>query len=277
MDATTTNEISGQVLALATTWGLQVVAGIVLLVIGRVVAGALRGSLRRTLERRGADPALVPFVSGMVYYGVLAAVVIAVLGLFGIQTASLIAVLGAAGLAVGLALQGTLSHFAAGVMVLVFRPFRPGDWIEGGGTAGSVQEIGLFSTVLHTADNVRVIVPNAALWGDVIKNYSSNATRRNDLVIGISYDDDIARATEVIRSVLAAEERVLAEPAPVVAVGNLGDSSVDLLVRPWCAASDYWALRWDLTRRLKEQLEAAGCSIPYPQRDVHLDAPAASA
>jgi len=215
--------------------------------------------------------------------------VIAVLNLFGIQTASAIAVLGAAGLAVGLALQGTLSNFASGVMLLIglalqgtlsnfasgvmlliFRPFKIGDYVEVAGTAGSVQEIGVFSTILNTPDNVRIIVPNSGIYGDTVKNYSANETRRNDLVMGISYDDDIAVAIETIERVLASDDRILEDPAPLVAVAELADSSVNIVVRPWCARSDYWLLRCDLTRRLKEELEAAGCSIPYPQRDVHL-------
>jgi small conductance mechanosensitive channel len=197
-------------------------------------------------------------------------VVIAVLSLFGIETTSLIAVLGAAGLAVGLALQGTLSNFASGVMLLLFRPFKVGDYVEIAGEGGSVQEIGIFSTQLHTPDNVKIAIPNSAVYGQTIKNYSANDTRRNDLVIGISYDDDIARAVETIQRILAADSRVLEDPEPVVAVADLADSSVNLVVRPWCAGSDYWPLRFDLTRQIKEELEAAGCSIPYPQRDVHL-------
>jgi small conductance mechanosensitive channel len=155
-------------------------------------------------------------------------------------------------------------------MLLIFRPFRIGDFVEVAGTTGSVQEIGIFSSVLHTPDNVKITVPNSSIYGDTVKNYSANDTRRNDLTIGISYDDDIARAIDVIRKVLSGDSRVLDDPEPVVAVGELGDSSVNLLVRPWCAGGDYWPLRFDLTRRLKEDLEAAGCSIPYPQRDVHL-------
>jgi small conductance mechanosensitive channel len=197
-------------------------------------------------------------------------VVIAVLGLFGIETTSLIAVLGAAGLAVGLALQGTLSNFSAGVMLLVFRPFKVGDYVEVAGAAGSVQEVGIFSTVLHTPDNVKITIPNSSVYGDTIKNYSANDTRRNDLVIGISYGDDIARAIETIRQVLVSDSRVLADPEAVVAVVELADSSVNLVVRPWCAGGDYWPLRFDLTRKIKEELEAAGCSIPFPQRDLHL-------
>ena len=216
------------------------------------------------------DESLVPFLSSMVYYLALAVLLIAVLNLFGIQTASAIAVLGAAGLAVGLALQGTLSNFASGVMLLIFRPFKIGDYVEVAGTAGSVQEIGVFSTVLNTPDNVKDHRPQLGVYGDTVKNYSANETRRNDLVMGISYDDDISVAIDTINRVLGGDDRILADPEPVVAVAELGDSSVNIVVRPWCAGSDYWPLRCDLTRRLKEELEAAGCSIPYPQRDVHL-------
>lgn len=262
--------ITESLAGLLSTWGLQVVGAIAVLIIGRMVCGALRRGTRKALERSNVDAALVPFVSNMVYYFALAVVLIAVLNLFGIQTASVIAVLGAAGLAVGLAMQGTLSNFAAGVMLLVFRPFKLGDFVEVAGTAGSVQEIGIFTTVLHTGDNRKIIIPNSGVYGDTITNYSANETRRIDLVIGIGYDDDIGRAMETIGGVLSADSRVLKEPEPQIAVSELGDSSVNLVVRPWCASSDYWGLRFELTRRLKEQLEAAGCSIPFPQHDVHL-------
>jgi len=265
--------ISESVVELVSTWGLKVVGAIAVLIVGRMICGALRRGTRRALERGNVDAALVPFASSLVYYFALAVVLIAVLNLFGIQTASVIAILGAAGLAVGLAMQGTLSNFAAGVMLLVFRPFKLGDFVEVAGTAGSVQEIGIFSTVLHTGDNRKVIVPNSSVYGDTITNYSANETRRIDLVIGIGYDDDIGRALETIRRVLSTDARVLGEPEPQVAVSELGDSSVNLVVRPWCASSDYWAVRFDLTRAIKEQLEAAGCSIPFPQTDVHLHQP----
>ena len=258
------------IVTVISTWGLQVIGALAVLIVGRVIAGSLRRLTRRSLERAELDPVLVPFFANGVYYLTLAAVVIAVLSLFGIETTSLIAVLGAAGLAVGLALQGTLSNFASGVMLLIFRPFKVGDYVEVAGTAGSVQEVGIFSSVLHTPDNVKITIPNSAVYGQMIKNYSANDTRRNDLVIGISYGDDIARAIEMIRQILAADSRVLDDPEPVVAVADLADSSVNLVVRPWCAGSDYWPLRFDLTRKIKEELEAAGCSIPYPQRDVHL-------
>ena len=264
-----------QIVELMSSWGLQVIGAIAVLIVGRWAAGFIRKNVQRALERARTDASLVLFVSSLVYYLVLTVVVIAVLNLFGIETTSLIAVLGAAGLAVGLALQGTLSNFAAGVMLLIFRPFRIGDFVDTAGIAGTVQEIGIFVTILNTPDNVKMIVPNSEIGSGIIKNFSANDQRRNDLVIGISYDDDIGVAVRTIEKVLKSEGRVRSEPEAVVVVGELGDSSVNLLVRPWCDASDYWPLRWDLTRKLKEELEKAGCSIPYPQRDVHLPASAA--
>jgi len=256
--------------AVLSTWGLRVVGAVAVLVIGWIAAKTIRGSVRKALRKSKLDETLVPFISSLVYYLVLTFVILAVLRLFGLETTSLIAVLGAAGLAVGLALQGTLSNFAAGVMLLIFRPFKIGDFIEAGGTAGAVQEIAIFSTTLHSPDNVRIVVPNSAIYGAVVKNYTANDTRRNDLVIGIDYSDDIGKAIDTIGKVLDADPRVLRDPAPVVAVSELGDSSVNLVVRPWCGKDDYWALRFDLTRKIKEELEAAGCSIPFPQTDVHL-------
>jgi len=243
---------------------------IIVLLIGRWVARKIRVLVQKGLGKAKTDATLIPFFSTMAYYLVLTFVVLAVLQLFGIPATSAVAVLGAAGLAVGLALQGSLSNFAAGVMLLIFRPFKVGDFIDAGGTTGSVKEISLFSTILNTPDNVRVIVPNSSVYGQTIKNFAANDTRRNDLVIGISYEDDIGKAISVIQGVLGADARVLKEPEPVIAVSELGDSSVNLVVRPWCKKEDYWALRFDLTRSIKEKLEENGCSIPFPQRDVHL-------
>jgi small conductance mechanosensitive channel len=222
------------------------------------------------MESRRVDPSLVPFVSNLVYFVLLAAVLIAVLGLFGIETTSLVAILGTAGLAIGLALQGTLANFSSGVMLLLFRPFHVGDYIDAAGVAGTVTEIGVFSTTMNTPDNVKIIVPNSGIFGATIKNFSANDTRRNDIVLGISYDDDISNAIAVVNAVLSKDSRVLSDPEPVVAVSELADSSVNLVVRPWCRKEDYWGLRYDLTRKLKEELEQGGCSIPYPQHDVHL-------
>lgn len=253
-----------------TTWGLKVILALVLLLAGRIVAGWVRGLLRKGLERGAVDRTLVPFLASLGYYTVMAVVVVAVLGIVGVETASLIAVLGAAGLAIGLALQGTLSNLAAGVMLLAFRPFGVGDYVEAGGVAGSVQAIGLFTTIMNTPDNVRITVPNSTVWGGTVKNFSVNENRRIDLVMGIDYGNDIGVAIRAIHDVVARDDRVLAEPALQVAVSELADSSVNIVVRPWCRGADYWAVRFDLTRALKEGLEEAGCSIPFPQRDVHI-------
>lgn len=270
MNGIDVNALLGTLASAVSTWGLKVIGALLLFIVGRIVAGWGRRTVRALLSRSETDPTLIPFVSSIVYYVLLAFVVIAVLGMVGIHTASLVAVLGAAGLAVGLALQGTLANFASGVLLLVFRPFKVGDFIETAGVAGSVQGIQIFTTSLNTPDNVAIIVPNSAVWGQIIKNYAANDTRRIDLTVGIAYDDHIGTAMNTINRVLADDERVLADPAPTVAVAELGDSSVNIVVRPWCNKDDYWALRFDLTRGLKEALEQAGCSIPFPQRDVHI-------
>ncbi len=262
--------LTANVVNVISAWGLKVLGAIVLLVVGRMFAGWTRRLVRQALKRANVDETLIPFIAGVTYYFIVAAVLVAVLGLVGIQTASLLAVFGAAGLAVGLALQGTLSNVAAGVMLLVFRPFEVGNYIEAGGTAGAVEAIGLFVTTLNTPDNVKILVPNSSVYGQTIKNYAANDTRRNDMVVGVSYDDNLATAVDTIRRVLAADSRVLADPEPVVAVAELADSSVNIVVRPWCKKEDYWNLRFDMMRQMKEQLEADGCTIPFPQRDVHL-------
>lgn len=251
-------------------FGLSVAGAVVVFLLGRWVATKIRTALRTNLGMTGLDPTLAPFVSGLAYWGLMVFVVLAVLNLFGVQTASAIAVVGAAGLAVGLALQGTLANFASGVMLLTFRPFNAGHWVEVAGASGTVQEIGLFSTTLHSGDNVRVTVPNSQVFGQTIKNFSANLTRRIDLVVGVSYDDDLKVAQAVLERVIAEEERIHADPPPLVAVDELGDSSVNFVVRPWCDSADYWAVRRKLVQSFKEELEAAGCSIPYPQRDIWL-------
>jgi small conductance mechanosensitive channel len=255
---------------LLTKWGFKVVGAIALLIIGRMVAGLLRRVTRKAMKKADVDATLIPFLSSLVYYLALAVVAIAVLGLFGIQTTSLVAILGAAGLAVGLALQGTLSHFASGIMLLIFRPFRVGDVVEVGGTTGKVQEIGIFTTTLTSPDNIKITVPNSQVYGSTIKNMNGYDTRRVDMVMGVSYDDDLGVAMETMSRIVREDSRVLADPEPQIAVAELADSSVNFVVRPWCRAEDYWNVKFDLTRRLKEELEAVGCSIPYPQRDVHL-------
>ena len=259
-------DVTQKIWSLIGQHGPSVVYAIVILFVGLTACKVIRGTVRKGLTRAGVDATLVPFVSKLVYYLGLTFVMVFVLARFGIETTSIIAVLGGAALAVGLALQGTLSNFAAGVMLLIFRPFQIDDVVDAGGTMGKVIEIGIFSTTLHSPDNVKIIVPNSSIYGAIIKNFSANQTRRNDMVMSIDYGDDIGKAIEVINRVLAADERVLKDPEPTVAVSELADSSVNIVVRPWCNAGDYWPLRFDLNRTL----EAAGCSIPFPQTDVHL-------
>jgi len=262
--------VAQQLSGVLSTYGLKVIGAIVVLIIGRAIAGWLRRLTVRSLKRGDVDASLIPFIAGLVYALAMVFVLVAVLGLFGIPTASAVAVLGAAGLAVGLALQGTLSNFAAGVMLLIFRPFRVGDLVEVAGTLGVVKQIGIFATQLDTLDHVRVILSNTTVYADKISNFTANDIRRVDLTVGVGYDDDLETAKRVINDVLSAHDKVLADPAAQVEVVEMGDSSVNLVVRPWCATDDYWRVYFDVTQTCKEQLEAAGCSIPFPQRDVHL-------
>ncbi len=264
-------QVIPQIVALATEYGLQVLGAIVILLVGWWLAGvAQRGTVRGLGRLKQIDETLTRFFASLARYTVLIFTALAVLNQFGVQTASLIAVLGAAGLAVGLALQGTLSNLAAGVMLLIFRPFRVGDYVEVGTVAGTVEELSLFVTRLNTPDNIHIIVPNNDIWGSPIKNYSHNATRRVEVSVGIGYEQDIGRAIDAVRALLAGEPRVLDEPEPFVAVTELADSSVNLVIRAWCRAGDYWPLYCDLLRAIKDRFDAQGISIPYPQQVVHM-------
>ncbi len=270
MDTSALPRILDATLPLVTTYGLRILGAVLILLAGRIGAGLVSRLVRTALVRAKSDPALVGFVNSLVYYGVLTFAVVAALSSFGIQTASFVAVLGAAGLAVGLALQGSLSNFAAGVLILVFRPFRIGDLVEVSGHKGTVQEIGIFTTTLHSLDNQKIIVPNADIMGTTIVNVNANPVRRVDLTAGIAYHDDIGRAKEVLEGLLANHPKVLDDPAPTVEVAELGDSSVNFVVRPWVKTEDYWDVYFQLTRSIKEAFDRAGISIPFPQRDVHL-------
>ena len=259
-----------QATGVVVTWAPQIVGALAVLFFGWIFASWAKRVTRKALNKAQVDEILVPFIAGLVHVGLIVAVGITAITTLGVPAASFVAVIGAAGLAVALAFQGTFSNFAAGVMLLTFRPFDVGDFVEVGGTSGSVKEVGIFTCLLTTPDNVQIRVPNSSIFGQTIKNFSASDTRRIDLVIGVGYDDDLGVAVRTCQDVLAADSRVLADPESVVAVSELGDSSVNMVVRPWVNAEDYWVARWDLTRALKENLEAAGCSIPYPQRDIHM-------
>jgi small conductance mechanosensitive channel len=251
-------------------YGLKVLGAIIILILGRIAAGIGRQIARRMLEKTKTDNAIVSFVGTLTYVVILTFAVLAALAKFGIQTASFIAILGAAGFAIGFALQGSLANFAAGVLILALRPYKTGDYIEGAGVAGTVKDIQLFTTVLATPDNVKIMIPNGKLFGDVIKNISGYDTRRVDLVIGIGYTSSIPKAFEVITKVLKEEKRILTDPAPQIAVSELADSSVNLIVRPWVKKEDYWGVKFDITRNIKEALDENGIEIPFPQRAVHM-------
>ena len=263
-----------QAIPLLTTYGLRIVGAIIILVAGWIAARLVAGLTRRAMTRGKIDESLTGFAESLVRWAILVFAVIAALAKFGVQTTSFIAVLGAAGLAVGLALQGSLSNFAAGVLILLFRPFRVGDVIDSAGSRGKVKEIGILATTLATPDNQMVILPNGSIISDKIINVNAYPTRRIDLVAGISYGDDVARAREVLLEMLSAHPRVLEDPTPVVEVFELADSSVNLVVRPWVKTEDYWPVYFDLSRSIKLELEGHGLSIPFPQRDVHLFQPA---
>lgn len=263
------------VMELVTRYGLSVIGAVLILIVGRIAAGIGRRILGRVMTRSGSDPSLVNFVGSIVYYAIIAFALVAALAKFGIQTASFVAVLGAAGFAVGFALQGSLSNFASGVMLLVFRPFAVGDFIDAAGIAGTVKEIGIFSTILSTPDNVKILVPNGKLYGDIIKNFTAYDTRRVDWLIGIGYGSSIEKSKEILGSILAAEGRVLKDPESMIAVSELADSSVNLVMRAWVKKEDYWDVKFDLTREVKEEFDKNGIDIPYPQQVVHhVNAPA---
>lgn len=273
MDAelTKVQQLIVQLQDIAANYALDVVGAIAILVVGWIVAGWAKSTVRHALDRiPRLDGTLKPLFASSVRWVILAVTLIAVLNQFGVQTTSIIAVLGAAGLAIGLAIQGTLSNVAAGVMLLILRPFKIGDYVDAQGVAGTVVEISLFTTEFKTFDGVYVLAPNSQIWNKAITNYSRNPTRRVDVLCGISYDDDIDGALAVMAKIMADDPRVLADPAPQTMVMNLGDSSVDLNMRCWVAAGDYWNVLWDFKKQVKQQLEAAGHTIPFPQRHVHM-------
>lgn len=252
-------------------YAINIAAAIAILFVGMIVARVLASSVEKLMNSRNLDTTISHFVGSMVKYIIIAFVIIAALSRIGIQTASFVAIIGAAGLAVGLALQGSLSNFAAGVLIIGFRPFKAGDFVEIAGTAGSVASVQIFTTVLKTPDNKQIVVPNGAVLGGNIVNYSTHPTRRVDLVIGVSYNADLAKTKAILREVCEADSRVLKDPDITIGVKELADSSVNLVVRPWVNSADYWGVYFDLNENIKVALDKAGIEIPFPQMDIHLD------
>jgi len=252
-------------------WSINIGLAIIIFIIGYIVAGSLVSIFRKVLSNAKVDSILVNFVCSIVGWILLLIVSIMALNRLGVNTTSLIALIGAAGLAISLSLQDSLKNFAAGVMLITFRPFKEGDYVEAGGTSGSVQNIEIFSTTFNTPDNRHVVVPNGTIYSGVITNYSAKDTRRIDLTFGIGYDDDIKKAKEIIENIISSDSRILNIPEPLVAVGELADSSVNFVVRPWVNTGDYWPVLFDITEKIKLEFDTNGISIPYPQMDVHMD------
>lgn len=253
-----------------TAYGVRILVALLVLVVGLWGAGLVRNAIRRTMERNGVEPTLVAFVSKIAYYALLVAVVIAAISQVGIETTSFIAVLGAAGLAIGLALQGSLSNFASGVLLILFRPMRVGNFVEAGGVMGTVEEIGLLATQLRTPDNKGIVVPNSQVMGSHIVNFNAYPTRKLELVYRIGYREDFERAKAILTDIVESDPRTLKDPAPQVRVHTLGENSIEIVVRPWVRGEDYWPMYFDLQEGVKKRFDAEGITIPYPQRDVHL-------
>jgi small conductance mechanosensitive channel len=260
----------------AMLYGPKALGAIAIIILGRLLVGVIASLLGRAFRRSKVDETLSKFIINLSRALMLTFVIIAAIAQLGVETTSFVAILGAAGLAVGFALKDSLGNFAAGVMLIIFRPFKAGDWIEAGGVSGSVSEIGIFSSVLKTPDNKVITVPNGAIIGGAIINYSAQETRRGDLVLVIGYNDNIKLAKQTLEEIMRSDDRILSDPAPQVAVSELGDNSVNFAVRPWVKTADFWAVKFDITERVKLVFDEKGISIPYPQRDVHIHQVAAS-
>jgi small conductance mechanosensitive channel len=251
-------------------FGIKLVVAILIFYFGRVVARLITRGLRNLMQAQKVDKILETFVCNLAYWTMMIFVIIATISQIGIQTTSLIAIMGAAGLAVGLALQGSLANFAAGVLIVLFRPYRVGDWVEAAGISGSVEQVQILTTMLKTGDNKIIIVPNGQIMSSIITNYSASNTRRVDLTIGVSYDDDLDKVRSTIKSLIDADARIMKEPECLIAVAELADSSVNFTVRPWVNTADYWAVKFELTEAIKKRFDQDGISFPFPQQDVHL-------
>jgi small conductance mechanosensitive channel len=270
MDAIKDFLANTDIVGMLTSGAINLLIALVIFVVGKWLARRVQNAFEKLLRKRGVDDVLVDFLGTIVFALIIIAAVIAAVDTLGIPATSFIAVLGAAGLAIGLALKDSLSNFASGVMLVLFRPFAKGDFVDAGGILGTVDQIQLVSTILTTPDNKQIIVPNSLMYGSAITNYSAKDTRRVDMVIGVGYDDDLKVAADVLQKTCREHPKVLDQPETKIFINNLGDSSVDFVVRPWVKSEDYWGVLADVLETAKVELEAAGCNIPYPQTDVHL-------
>ena len=262
--------LTAKIIELGAMYSTKIIGAIAILVLGRIAVGIFTKVIKRLMEKGKTDKTLTKFAVSFIKITLMTFIVIAALGNLGIQTSSFVAIIAAAGLVIGFALQSSLSNFASGVMLIIFRPFKRGDYIKAAGTSGTVESIQIFNTTLKTPDNVKVIVPNSKITGDNITNYSAEKQRRVDLVFGIGYDDNIRMAKETLEQILSEDDRILTDPAPVVAVSELADSSVNFVVRPWVKSADYWSVYYDLNEKVKLTFDEKNISIPFPQSDVHL-------
>ncbi len=251
-------------------YAMPLVWAIIVFIIGKIVAKIITNIVGKMMIKGKVDETLIKFVKNIVYAGLMIFVILAALGKMGIETTSFAAILAAAGLAIGLSLQGTLSNFAAGFMLILFRPFKVGDFVEAGGVSGVVEEVQIFNTQLRSGDNKEIIVPNGQIVGSTITNYSAKETRRVDMVIGVGYNDDLKKVRAVLEDILKKDERVLADPAPTIGLIELGESSVNFVVRPWVKSGDYWPVLFEVQEEIKLRFDAEGISIPFPQRDLHI-------
>ncbi len=270
MEAITNYLANINFMEILTNGAIKLVIALAIFIVGKWVARRVQNALKKLLKKREVDPVLVDFLGTVAFALIFIAAIIAAVDALGIPATSFMAILGAAGLAIGLALKDSLSNFASGVMLVLFRPFTKGDLVDAGGILGTVDEIHLVSTILTTPDNKQIIVPNSQMYSSAITNFSAKDTRRVDMVIGVGYDDDLKVAAEVLNKVCREHPKVLDQPQTKIFINNLGDSSVDFVVRPWVKSEDYWGVLADVLENAKVELEAAGCNIPYPQRDVHL-------
>jgi len=270
MDFEKSSQLMDSGIELLIIYGPKILAAIAIFIVGKMVAKWIKRLVNRVMSKGNVDPLIIGFTSSIAYMAMMAFVIMATLGQVGIQTTSFIAILGAAGLAIGLALQGSLANFAAGFLLIIFRPFKIGDFIEAAGVTGKVNDIQIFTTTLTTGDNKTIIIPNAKLGGDNITNYSAQATRRVDMTVGVSYDADLKEVRNILEDIVAKDERILKNPAHLIAVGELADNSVNFFVRVWVKSEDYWGVNFATNETVKLRMDDAGIGIPYPQRDVHL-------